>query len=39
MANSIIHQDFSETGTSPLVEVYLDRVEFINPGKPLIGTN
>jgi predicted HTH transcriptional regulator len=39
MANSIIHQDFSEIGSSPLVEVYSDRVEFINPGRPLIETN
>ncbi len=39
VANTIVHQDFSERGTSPMVEIYYDRIEFINPGKPLISTN
>ncbi|QHI37567.1 hypothetical protein IMCC3317_29470 [Kordia antarctica] len=38
VANAIIHQDFSETGTSPMVEIFQDRVEITNPGKPLIST-
>jgi len=38
IANAIIHQDLSERGTSPVVEVYADRIEIINPGKPLIDT-
>lgn len=36
VANAIIHQDFAESGTSPLVEIYSDRVEISNPGLPLI---
>ena len=36
VANSIIHQDFSITGTSTLIEIYNDRIEFSNPGEPLI---
>ncbi|WP_280116276.1 ATP-binding protein [Leucobacter coleopterorum] len=34
----LTHQDFSLAGTGPLVEVFDDRVEFTNPGKPLIST-
>lgn len=36
VANTIIHQDFSLVGDSPLVEIFTDRVEFTNGGKPLI---
>ncbi len=36
LANTIIHQDFLEKGTSPMVEIYSSRIEFINAGKPLI---
>jgi len=36
LANALIHQDFREAGTSPLVEVYDDRVEFSNPGDPIV---
>ncbi len=38
VANAIIHQDFNEIGTAPMIEVYDDRVEITNPGKPLIST-
>jgi predicted HTH transcriptional regulator len=31
VANAIIHQDFSMTGVSPLVEIFADRVEITNP--------
>jgi predicted HTH transcriptional regulator len=37
-ANMIIHQDFSITGAGPMVEIFSDRVEFSNPGKPLMDT-
>jgi ATP-dependent DNA helicase RecG len=37
-ANMIIHQDFSITGAGPMVEIFSDRVEFSNPGKPLVDT-
>lgn len=36
VANALIHQDLSETGTSVMVEVYSDRMEISNPGKPFI---
>jgi predicted HTH transcriptional regulator len=39
VANALIHQDFSEKGTGPMIEIYDDRVEITNPGKPLISTN
>jgi predicted HTH transcriptional regulator len=32
----LIHQDFSETGTGPMIEIYADRIEISNPGLPLI---
>jgi len=38
VANAIIHQDFSITGTGPMFEIFDDRVEISNPGKPLIST-
>jgi len=38
VANAIIHQDFSEKGTGPMIEIFDDRVEISNPGKPLIST-
>ena len=38
VANAIIHQDFSESGTGPMIELYSDRIEVTNPGKPLINT-
>ena len=36
VANAIIHQDLASTGASPLVELFTDRVEITNPGRPLI---
>jgi ATP-dependent DNA helicase RecG len=36
VANALIHQDFNESGTSVIVEVYNDRMEISNPGKPFI---
>lgn len=38
VANALIHQDFSEKGTGPMVEIFDDRIEITNPGKPLIST-
>lgn len=32
IANALIHQDFSITGVSPLIEVFNDRIEISNPG-------
>lgn len=36
VANAIIHQNFFMQGTSPLVEIFTDRLEITNPGAPLI---
>jgi predicted HTH transcriptional regulator len=32
IANALIHQDFSISGTGPLIEVFADRIEISNPG-------
>ncbi len=36
VANAIIHQDFSIKGSSPMIEIFDNRIEITNPGKPLI---
>ncbi|MYE86384.1 MAG: MloB [Gammaproteobacteria bacterium] len=36
VANALIHQDFSISGTSVLIEIYRDRVEISNPGEPIV---
>lgn len=35
VANALIHQDLYEKG-SPVIEIYSDRIEFTNPGLPII---
>jgi len=32
IANALIHQDFTIPGTGPMIEIYDNRIEFINPG-------
>ncbi|WP_423910602.1 ATP-binding protein [Candidatus Spongiihabitans sp.] len=39
IANALIHQDFSVSGTSVMIEMYSDRVEISNPGTPIINVN
>ena len=36
VANCLIHQNFFMKGTSPMVEIFTDRMEITNPGSPLI---
>lgn len=36
LANALIHQDFSITGTGPVVEVFDNRIEITNSGTPLV---
>ena len=36
VANALIHQDFSVTGTGPIVEIFSARMEITNPGEPLM---
>jgi ATP-dependent DNA helicase RecG len=38
VANALIHQDFTLTGTGPMVELFDDRIEVTNPGRPLVDT-
>jgi ATP-dependent DNA helicase RecG len=38
VANALIHQDFSLTGTGPMIEIFADRMEITNPGRPLVST-
>ncbi len=39
IANALIHQDMTITGTGPQLELFADRLEITNPGKPLIKTD
>jgi ATP-dependent DNA helicase RecG len=36
VANALIHQDFTEVGSGPMMEIFNDRIEISNPGQPLI---
>lgn len=36
LANMMIHQSLEQRGTSPMVEIFSDRIEFSNAGAPLV---
>jgi ATP-dependent DNA helicase RecG len=36
VANALIHQDFFVAGAGPMVEIFADRIEITNPGRPLV---
>ena len=36
VANALIHQDVEDSGSFVLIEIFIDRIEISNPGKPLI---
>ena len=36
IANALIHQDFSITGTGVVIELFKNRIEITNPGVPLV---
>lgn len=36
VANALIHQDLTITGTGPMIEIFDDRMEVTNPGVPLV---
>jgi ATP-dependent DNA helicase RecG len=38
VANALIHQDFAITGAGPMIEIFDDRMEITNPGRPLVST-
>lgn len=37
--NALAHQDFLVTGSTPLIEIFQDRIEISNPGRALIPTD
>ncbi|MCD8120608.1 MAG: putative DNA binding domain-containing protein [Lachnospiraceae bacterium] len=39
LANIMIHQSLEQRGTSPMVEIFSNRIEFSNPGAPLVDIN
>ncbi|GAX61576.1 transcriptional regulator [Candidatus Scalindua japonica] len=39
VANALPHQDFYLTGTAPMIEIFSNRVEITNPGRPLVKTD
>lgn len=36
IVNALIHQDFRERGAGPMIEIFSDRLEVSNPGKPMV---
>lgn len=38
IANALIHQDMTISGAGPLIELFVDRIEITNPGRPLVKT-
>lgn len=36
LANALIHQDLTVSGTGPMVEVFANRIEITNPGRSLV---
>ena len=38
VVNALIHQDFSVSGSGPMVEIFSDRMEITNSGEPLVDT-
>lgn len=36
VANALIHQDLTIRGAGPIIEVFKDRIEITNPGRPLV---
>jgi len=39
LANTIIHQNFWQSGMHTMIEIFSDRIEMTNPGVPLVDTN
>ncbi len=39
VANALIHQDMTVRGAGPQIELFEDRIEITNPGRPLIQTD
>lgn len=39
LANALVHQDMTQRGRAPLIELFPDRIEVSNPGEPLMETS
>ncbi len=39
ITNALIHQDFSVSGTGPMIEIFDHRIEITNPGAPLVSAD
>lgn len=39
VANALIHQDFMQSGSGIMIEIFNDRIEITNPGVPLVDTD
>jgi len=39
VANAILHQDFFATGSGVMIEIFNNRLEITNPGKPIVDIN
>ncbi|WCM25242.1 putative DNA binding domain-containing protein [Sphingomonas sp. QA11] len=39
LANALVHQDFTDATSKPVVEVFKDRVRISNPGLPLVSVD
>ena len=37
--NTLVHQDVSARGAGPMIEIFSNRIEFTNPGAPLVDTD
>lgn len=36
LANTLVHQALEQHGTNPMIEIFVDRIEFSNAGAPLV---
>jgi predicted HTH transcriptional regulator len=39
LANALVHQDFTQMGSRPTVEIFKDKIRITNPGLPLVSVD
>jgi predicted HTH transcriptional regulator len=39
VANALVHQDFTQTGWRPIIEIFKDKIKITNPGVPLVSVD
>lgn len=39
VANALVHQDFTQTGSRPMIEIFKDKIKITNPGMPLVSVD